>query len=75
MALNGTQVSQLNKLREYINKALNDCMPTATPNLCEMIQTEDGYANAEDMILTYCITNKATPYMAIPEIETELAHA
>lgn len=75
MGLNGTQQSKLDQLRAAINRALNDCMPTATPNLCELIRTQSGYANAEDMVLTYCLTNRVTPYMAIPEIETELAHA
>lgn len=75
MALNGTQQSKLELLRAAINRALNDCMPTATPNFCAMIRTKEGYANAEDMVLTYCLENKTTPYMAIPELETELAHA
>lgn len=73
--LNGTEENKLNILRTAVNRALNDCSSTATPNLCDMIRTKEGYANAEDMIITSCLQNKTTPYMAIPEIETELAHA
>lgn len=75
MALNGTQQSNLEILRTAINTALRDCLPSATPNFCEMIGTNAGYENAEDMVLTYCLKHQTTPAIAIPMIESELAHA
>lgn len=66
--------SGLKQLRLAINTALHDCLRSATPNVCAMAETKEGYHTLELQILELCITKSITPATAIVTIESEMSN-
>lgn len=63
--------TQLNTLRQAINKALSNCLRTATPYVCSMAETEQGYITIEKQIIELCLAKQIAPTQAILLIESE----
>ena len=59
------------KLRLEIQTQLNTrCNADATPHICTMIQTDEGYRKVEVDIINLVVTTGITPAAAIAQIES-----
>lgn len=63
------------KLRLAINQALHNCLRTATPTVCSMAETKQGYEELERQIMTMCLRDTITPAAAIALLESEYNNA
>lgn len=61
-------------LQLEINKALKECLRSATPNVCALAETEEGYMQVETDLITMCLTKAITPKQAIALLESELSN-
>lgn len=59
------------KIRLAINTALHNCLRSATPNVCALAETKEGYEQLEKQIIQLCVQQGITPAQAIPLIESE----
>lgn len=59
-------------VRSEIKKNLAKCNPAATPKVCEMIQTPEGYLRLENMIIFALIYGQTSIGAAIAQIEMEM---
>ena len=64
-------MNKLDNLRIAINQALKNCLRDATPYVCSMAETKQGYETLETQILNLCINKTITPSEAITLIESE----
>lgn len=64
-------MSKIDKLRKAINDALKNCLRSATPNVCALAETKEGYEILEAQIINLCIKKTITPSEAITLIESE----
>jgi 16S rRNA U1498 N3-methylase RsmE len=64
-------MSKINQLRKAINDAIKQCLRTATPYVCSLAETKDGYEQLEAQIINLCINKTITPSEAITLIESE----
>lgn len=60
------------ELRNEIFGQLSRVTPSNAPKVYKMIQTESGYRNVEQQIITMVVRDKITPSACIPQIENEL---
>lgn len=60
------------QLRQEILNQLNRVTAKNTPKIYKMIQTESGYRNVEQRIITMVVRDKITPSACIPQVENEL---
>ncbi len=60
------------QLRENIKTALATVTPANSPIIYKLIQTESGYKNVEDMIITRMTQNGFSASACIPHLEREL---
>lgn len=68
-----TAHTELATIRIAINEALHKCLVSATPNVCAMGSTKEGYRELESRILRLCLSKGITPSTAIAELEVELS--
>lgn len=61
-----------NQLRENIRAALAIVTPANSATIYKLIQTESGYKNVEEMIITKMIQNNFSASACIPHLEREL---
>lgn len=61
----------LDTIRVEINKALANCLRDATPYVCGLAETQDGYLQLENQIIRLMLNRSITPEEAIQIIETE----
>lgn len=64
-------MTNTDKLRIEVNKALQSCLRSATPTICSMAETKEGYEQIEAQIISYCLKKQVTPKQAIAELESE----
>lgn len=57
-----------------INKALHNCLRSATPNVCAKAETKEGYLEIEAELVHLCLTKALTPKQAIALLESELSN-
>lgn len=62
------------QLRVAINNSLANCLRSATPNVCELAETKDGYQQVERMIISTMADRKVSPDEAIIIIEDLIAN-
>lgn len=60
-------------LRLLVRKALTKCTKESTPNFYEMLQSEDGYKKAEDLVLNYSLQNVISVTSAVGQLESTLS--
>ena len=60
------------QLRQEILDQLNRVTPKNAPKIYKMIQTESGYRNVEQRIITMVVRDRITPSACIPQVENEL---
>jgi DNA repair protein RadC len=60
------------QLRQEILDQLNRVTSKNAPKVYEMIQTESGYRNVEQRIITMVVRDRITPSACIPQVENEL---
>lgn len=61
----------IRKLRLAINKALHNCLRSATPHVCALAETKAGYEQLEQQLIHICLKQKLTPRQAIAFYESE----
>jgi hypothetical protein len=66
-------MSQANELRLLVRDALKECNPQVTPNFCRMLETQEGYKKAEDLVINYSIRNQISVSAAIAQLESTLS--
>ncbi len=67
-----TETQLITQLRENIKTALATVTPANSPTIYKLIQTESGYKNVEEMIITKMIQNNFSASACIPHLEREL---
>lgn len=60
------------QLRTEILNALRNVNADNCPNLWKRIQTRQGYAQVEEMIINMVINDNIAPSSCIPQLESEL---
>lgn len=65
------KTDNLYRLRKAINEALKKCRRDATPFICSMVETKEGYDIIESQILSICLNNNMQIFNAITLIECE----
>ena len=68
-----TKQQLLIELEKQIMEELANCIPAATPMVCEAIQTVEGYQQVLSQIVILCLDNQITPRQALPELESLLS--
>lgn len=61
-------------LKLEINNALKECLRSATPFVCALAETKEGYLEVETELITLCLTKAITPKQAIALLESELSN-
>lgn len=59
------------QLRLEIKQQLQQCDGSATPQVCQAIQSAEGYQKVEGLIIGMVIHQQLTPAAAIAQIEME----
>lgn len=67
-----TETQLITQLRENIKTALATVTQANSPTIYKLIQTESGYKNVEEMIITKMIQNNFSASACIPHLEREL---
>jgi hypothetical protein len=60
------------QLRAAVYTALKSVTQKSAPKVFERIQTENGYAQIENMIINMVVNDRITPSACIGQIESEL---
>ena len=61
----------IKQLRSEILSQLQQCDGIATPNICQAIQSQEGYQKVESMIIGLVTSQVLTPASAIAQLEME----
>lgn len=59
-------------LRLKIKEAFNTCTQEAYPHFHQLLQTKEGYLQAEEMVIQFAIRNSVPVSAAIAQLESEL---
>lgn len=62
--------SIVDRLRAEIKRHFESLVESANPYFSELVKTSDGYRQAEEMIIEYCIKNQVSIGSAIALIES-----
>jgi hypothetical protein len=62
-------MDNLTKLRTAINTSLSNCLRSATPNVCGLAETANGYIQVESMIVRLCMEKGITNSLPLTQAE------